>query len=348
MAENNDNPSSPTLGWLLENYESLRVATDKSGGRRGHWRKQYRPICRQHMKTHRIVLRLWAAYFGERREIDSITPTEMEDWADAAFDGKLVHVRSLRTRNRTKKPTETTVRNYIRAGKAICGFLKASKFIESHPLEDFAAQPFRPEPKPYVSTEQVEQMCAATKVFEVALMFRLCRYAGLRKGEAVALPFADYWRDDQRRRRFCGIDWDQARICLVAPKTGHYREIPIAPMLYAQLSGACGGNQKKSEPIVGRSKRDWYRDGTKAIERAGLQRWPKLFQSLRSSCENDWKVAGVPEATYAAWLGHSIEVSRSNYTAPTDDEFALINQPHTQSEAGPGGSGASEVGSGDG
>ena len=45
---------------------------------------------------------------------------------------------------------------------------------------------------------------------------------------------------------------------------------------------------------------------------------------MRSSCENDWKMRGVAEATYAAWMGHSAKVSRKHYTAPTDQEFAAV------------------------
>ena len=33
---------------------------------------------------------------------------------------------------------------------------------------------------------------------------------------------------------------------------------------------------------------------------------------------------GVPEATYVAWIGHSLDMSRKQYVSPTADEFKLI------------------------
>ncbi len=52
--------------------------------------------------------------------------------------------------------------------------------------------------------------------------------------------------------------------------------------------------------------------------------WPKMYQSLRASCENDWKQRGIPEATYTAWMGRSAKVSRKHYTRPLDSEFAAV------------------------
>ncbi len=56
-----------------------------------------------------------------------------------------------------------------------------------------------------------------------------------------------------------------------------------------------------------------------------LEAWPKPFQSMRSSCENDWKQKHVAEATYCVWLGHSPTVSRKHYVAPTEAEFEAIS-----------------------
>ena len=62
------------------------------------------------------------------------------------------------------------------------------------------------------------------------------------------------------------------------------------------------------------------------LVRAGLKRWPKFFQAMRSSCENDWKQAGIAEPTYCAWVGHSAKVSREHYVSPTEAEYALVTR----------------------
>ena len=42
---------------------------------------------------------------------------------------------------------------------------------------------------------------------------------------------------------------------------------------------------------------------------------------MRVSRENDWKLDGFREATYAQWLGHSVTVRRQHCVSPTDQEF---------------------------
>ncbi len=56
----------------------------------------------------------------------------------------------------------------------------------------------------------------------------------------------------------------------------------------------------------------------------GLTAWRKPYQALRSSCENDFKTAGIAEHTYLAILGHSLEVSRKHYVSPTDAELDAL------------------------
>ena len=42
---------------------------------------------------------------------------------------------------------------------------------------------------------------------------------------------------------------------------------------------------------------------------AGIKPWRKPYQALRSSCENEWKAAGIAEPTYLAWMGGTDEDS---------------------------------------
>ena len=112
-------------------------------------------------------------------------------------------------------------------------------------------------------------------------------------------------------------------------KTGKYREIPIVPELQAILAkqyteAKDGENLVVSSHQVNRNNlRIRF---IKIVERAELKKWPKLFQTLRSSRENQWKSEGIAEATYSAWLGHSIQVSRKHYVQPLDGEFDQVTQ----------------------
>jgi hypothetical protein len=44
------------------------------------------------------------------------------------------------------------------------------------------------------------------------------------------------------------------------------------------------------------------------VQRAGVTPWPKLWQSLRSSCEKQWAMT-LPQCAVSKWVGHRIIVS---------------------------------------
>ncbi len=78
--------------------------------------------------------------------------------------------------------------------------------------------------------------------------------------------------------------------------------------------------------IAGLTAHSLTRTGAAHVKAAGLTPWPKHFQAMRSSCENDWKTSGIAEPTYTAWAGHSAIVSRKNYVAPLDTEYEVITE----------------------
>ncbi|MCP4508520.1 MAG: hypothetical protein GY826_19280 [Fuerstiella sp.] len=58
------------------------------------------------------------------------------------------------------------------------------------------------------------------------------------------------------------------------------------------------------------------------IENAGLQPWPALIKNLRLSCENDWiDNQEAPDHVIAAWIGHSVQVQRSDYALVSAGHF---------------------------
>ena len=157
----------------------------------------------------------------------------------------------------------------------------------------------------------------------------LCRLAGLRRGEALQLTWSGQTVDRDGAKRWVGVDFDRNRLCLVAVKTGKYREVPVVPELQAILAKQYT-EAKDGENLVvpGHqvSRNNLRVRFLKIVEWAELEKWPKLFQTLRSSRENQWKSEGIAEATYSAWLGHSIQVSRKHYVQPLGGEFDQVTQ----------------------
>ena len=89
--------------------------------------------------------------------------------------------------------------------------------------------------------------------------------------------------------------------------------------------------------VCGLSEHNLTRFAERFAKTAKLKPWPKIYQALRSSCENEWKVDGVAEPTYAAWLGHSPTVSRKHYVSPTEAEFAAVSGHTSDTHSGSGG-----------
>lgn len=122
------------------------------------------------------------------------------------------------------------------------------------------------------------------------------------------------------------------------PKTEHHegmdsRVVPIFPRLKPFLRQAADEAQRiaDDEGRVVEYMIDSYRgrwDGTNLgtrfktiIKAAGLEVWPKVFNSLRASAETD--LIGSHEFDIndiAAWWGHSVEVALKHYSRRRDDD----------------------------
>ncbi len=114
----------------------------------------------------------------------------------------------------------------------------------------------------------------------------------------------------------------------------HRKTIPVWPILEKYLQEHWEETAEKSESIVtqetlrvtaaairGRAER--------VIKKAGFQLWPRLFQNLRSSFENDLKRSGIPLADVAEMLGHSEKVQAESYLklSKKDIDQALKRNP---------------------
>ena len=58
----------------------------------------------------------------------------------------------------------------------------------------------------------------------------------------------------------------------------------------------------------------------KIVRRAGVEPWPRLWQSLRASCESDL-AQSFPLATVTKWLGNTPSVALRHYVDPTKEAF---------------------------
>ncbi len=148
----------------------------------------------------------------------------------------------------------------------------------------------------------------------------LARFGGLR---TPSEPFSFTWGD---------MDWERNRLSVPSPRTedqgkGH-RVIPLFPLLGPYLEAAFDAAvfvmpeeyRRRAHGERGWNGANLRTTFGKVIRRAGVNPWPRLWQSSRASRESDL-AQSFPLAVVAKWLGNTPSVARRHYVDPTDAAF---------------------------
>ena len=165
----------------------------------------------------------------------------------------------------------------------------------------------------YVAPEEIARIIDQCPTAEWKLLFGLARYAGLRvPSESRLLTLGD-------------VDFERGRMLIRSPKTeaheGHeQRLVPVdrrlMPLLLARES-----EMKAGEAQLVTIRGGWVlRRARRYAARAGVDLWKRLFQTLRSSCEQELAMS-FPQYAVSLWLGHSMAVSDKHYTGSVPDEL---------------------------
>jgi integrase len=195
------------------------------------------------------------------------------------------------------------------------------------------------ERRAYVPIEDAERVIEHCPNVHWKLLVALARFGGLRvPSEAFSLTWGD-------------VDWERGRLSVPSPKTEHlgkpHRVIPLFPLLRPHLEAAF---EQAPEGSVYIFPDDWRARATgddgwaganmrttfaKIVRRAGVEPWPRLWHSLRASCESDL-AQSFPLATVTKWLGNTPSVALRHYVDPTEAAFdrALEWRPKSGAKSG--------------
>lgn len=225
------------------------------------------------------------AKFGSGTAINRITP-------DGAMDWRADLLKTL---------SEATVRLHTRNAKSFFNHAADREIIAKNPFRLLPSSAIAAVRDHYVRIDDAETVLRHLDNAEHRLLFGLARYGGLRiPSESHMLTWGN-------------VDLDGGRLTVFAPKTGSTRVVPIIPTL-AELFEELKPDEECGEtPVLSITTNNLHRTLHAAIEAAGMQAWPDLFQALRRSCETDFAVAGFPQHAVSAWLGHGINVSAKHY-----------------------------------
>lgn len=180
------------------------------------------------------------------------------------------------------------------------------------------------ERRAYVPVADVERVIDHCPNVLWKLLVALARFGGLRvPSEAFSLNWGD-------------VDWGRGRLSVPSPKTEHlgkpHRVIPLFPLLRPHLEAVFEHAPEGSTYIF---PDEWRERATgddgwaganmrttfaKIVRRAGVEPWPRLWHSLRASCESDLAQT-FPLATVTKWLGNTPSVALRHYVDPTETAF---------------------------
>ncbi|QDT55708.1 Phage integrase family protein [Caulifigura coniformis] len=271
------------------------------------------------------VRRNLVGFFGDARDIATITSSEA-----VAFRDYLIRDQDL---------GGESVKKRIQVARMFFKEAVAKKLIGENP---FASVPMpksgmrKRQRQEYVSSEIVDKLLPhCSRVLRLYVV--LARYGGLRcPSETGSLR----WED---------LDWQNLRMTITSPKTeahegGESRQSPIFARVLDELREWRAEAPKNAVFVLDglrtqrQAKPDWksVRLGSSlecAIRAAGLEPWPKMFNSLRGSCETDLLAMGFQNHVVAAWLGHSVKVQESNYASVRPEDFDRAAQMTSQAAA---------------
>jgi integrase len=219
----------------------------------------------------------------------------------------------------------TTVNKRLIHAKQMMGDAVRLGHIPANPFEHVRQRQGDPsERRAYVPVADVQRVIEHCPNVWWRLLVALARFAGLRTpSESFSLTWGD-------------VDWERGRLSVPSPKTEHsgkgHRVIPLFPLLRPHLEAAFENAEPGTEYIVpeeyrrrAMGKAGWVNCNLrttfeKIVRRAGVDPWPRLWHSLRASCESDL-AQSFPLATVTKWLGNTPSVALRHYVDPTETAF---------------------------
>ncbi|MBN2272204.1 MAG: tyrosine-type recombinase/integrase [Sedimentisphaerales bacterium] len=252
-------------------------------------------------------------FFDGDVRINRISRAKASDWRAAMASGKIV------LNKKAKKNAEASICIHVRNAKTMFNQAVQEDLILFNPFDRLKGMAREPDKNwKYVSLEELDKLLDACPSWGWRLQIALCRLAGLRRGEALSLTWAD-------------IDWDHHRLTVIAEKTSRQRIVPIEPKLYQLLLDAFDQAEEREKRICPISRHGLWRNFQVYRKRAGLEKWKDAFKVMRRNCETDWSQV-YPQYVVSTWLGHGIEVSARHYLQVPEelyDKVAATNKAQT-------------------
>ena len=293
-----ERPKAVTLAGLLAHYAAKKEAGNKPGTR----------------TNHRTITNDLNGFFTPNADPKRIT--------EADAKGFLEHLRK-------RGLASYTVARRVRRVRSIFAFAVQENLTPANPFAGVKASATLPDDrKAYVTAADAEKLLAAAAPTWRTII-ALCRFAGLRcPSEVFRLTWADVNFATGRMTipnvKTAGQTGKAYRVCALFGNLRPYLEDAhelaepgavyvvggaMADAMRARMDGPNGSNDANARTAF-----------LKLIRRAGLTPWPRLFHTLRASCETDL-LDTLPMSAVTEWLGHSAAIALKHYAGVPEHLF---------------------------
>lgn len=297
------------------------------------WLARYRELRHDVKDTTRDTYRecgvyLQAFFHPEDPPIDEVTRADAADWSADLASGKLtdgLNKRALEGDETAangagrdwRRPQRATVARHVRAAKMMFQAAADQDRILFNPFDRLNGTP----PKPLkdwreISRRETLGILSACPSIGWECLFALCRFAGLRRGEALRLTWPD-------------IKWGTNRFTVnadIAEETTKQsvRVVPIEPAkcptgLSVILKDAYEQAKDKAGLVCGLSLNNVRRTALSILKKT-VGEYSKPFHTLRK-CRISELAMHYPQNVIEEWCGHDEEVSRRHYQRVPDELY---------------------------
>ena len=243
-------------------------------------------------------------YFTAARPLAAITPADADDFKAWLLAEGGRHGGPL---------AATTVSKRIERARELFAMAQRREWIRCNPFTGCRAGPRANKGREvFIDRDSFARLTTAAASDPWRLLLKLARFGGLTvPSEALALQWD--W-----------VDWDRQRFEVFKPKTKTWRTVPIFAELAAPLSTAfhlapAGSRYVVEDPAI-RQAANLNTQLRRLVGRAGLAPWPRAWQNLRLSRQNELK-ATHPIDVVCAWMGNTAAVAVQHYLHPTENDF---------------------------
>jgi integrase len=203
----------------------------------------------------------------------------------------------------------------LAVARMIWNFGLREEGVESNPFKHVVVPGYRRVvgQKRFVPQEEALAVLAKIRNYCARCVFALARWGGLRIPSEV------------RELKWADIDWEANTIRVYQPKTERFgkshRIIPMCPRLREVLADAY--QHRMGAAFVVRNVTGAACRIVRAIKAAGVQPWPRLFHSLRSSRQIEF-AEHFPPHVVCDWMGNSIPVGERHYLTVLPQHIAAV------------------------